>query len=111
MFDSRFSAAVENGQIGEFQIILDGRRSSASLIVSSYLQEIVRNVAAEARPAGNPGQPTRTVITNWFNPALIYLWFVMPALLVTLGATGTLAITAQSVARERELGTFEQLMV
>jgi len=111
-FDSRFSAAIEGGQIGEVQIVLDGRRSNASQIVSSYLQQIIGQVAAEARPAATPGQPTtRTVVTNWFNPALIYLWFVMPALLVTLGATGTLSITAQSVARERELGTFDQLMV
>ncbi|HHN0383730.1 TPA: ABC transporter permease [Pseudomonas aeruginosa] len=111
-FDSRFSAAIEGGQIGEVQIVLDGRRSNASQIVSSYLQQIIGQVAAEARPAATPGQSTtRTVVTNWFNPALIYLWFVMPALLVTLGATGTLSITAQSVARERELGTFDQLMV
>lgn len=111
-FDPRFSAAIENGQSGEVQIILDGRRSNASQIVSSYLQQIISAVAAEARPAAIAGQPvSRTVITNWFNPALVYLWFVMPALLVTLGATGTLSITAQSVARERELGTFDQLMV
>ena len=44
-FDSRFSAAIESGQTGEVQIILDGRRSNASQIVSSYLQQIVGQVA------------------------------------------------------------------
>lgn len=111
-FDARFSAAIESGRVGQVQIVLDGRRSNASQIVSSYLQQIVGQVASEARPTAIASQPaSRTVVTNWFNPALIYLWFVMPALLVTLGATSTLSITAQSVARERELGTFDQLMV
>lgn len=111
-FDSRFSADVESGHGGNVQIILDGRRSNASQIVSAYLQQIVGEIAAEASPIAGAGQAgSRTVVTNWFNPALIYLWFVMPALLVTLNATGTMSITAQSVARERELGTFDQLMV
>ena len=50
-------------------------------------------------------------MTHWFNPNLDYLWFIMPALLVQIGAISALSVTAQSVARERELGSFDQLMV
>jgi ABC-2 type transport system permease protein len=35
----------------------------------------------------------------------------MPALIVTISALSAMSVTAQSVARERELGTFDQLMV
>ena len=35
----------------------------------------------------------------------------MPGLVVTLAALSVLSVTAQSIARERELGTFDQLMV
>src|SRR5262249_31293659 len=51
------------------------------------------------------------VFVNWFNPNLDYLWFTMPALIAIISAVSTLSVVAQSVARERELGTFDQLMV
>ena len=48
---------------------------------------------------------------HWFNSNLIYMWFTVPSLLGTLGLLIALVVTGQSVARERELGTFDQLMV
>src|SRR5262249_31644239 len=47
----------------------------------------------------------------WFNPNLDALWSTVPSLLAILVALEGLMITALSVARERELGTFEQLLV
>jgi ABC-2 type transport system permease protein len=35
----------------------------------------------------------------------------MPSLIVTIAAISVLSVTAQSVSRERELGTFDQLLV
>ena len=51
------------------------------------------------------------MVLNWFNRNLDYLWFTMPALIALMSALSALSVTAQSVARERELGTFDQLMV
>jgi ABC-2 type transport system permease protein len=47
----------------------------------------------------------------WFNPNLIYQWFTLPSLIGTLTMVVALIVTGQSVARERELGTFDQLLV
>ncbi|ATE65143.1 ABC transporter permease [Rhizorhabdus dicambivorans] len=111
-FEQRFSADVEAGRVGTAQVILDGRRSNASQIVAGYLQQIVASAAAEAGAMGAGQSPmTRTAVTNWFNPNLHYRWFVMPGLIVIIGALMALAVTAQSLARERELGSFDQLMV
>jgi ABC-2 type transport system permease protein len=52
-----------------------------------------------------------SVVTNWYNPALDYIWFTLPSLVAIITSVAGLAITSQSVARERELGTFDQLMV
>jgi len=112
VFDGRFSADVAAGRTGEVQVILDGRRSNAAQIVANYLQQIILGVANDVRPSPAMKAPvTRIVPTYWFNPTLEYRWFVMPALVVTVGALMALAVTAQSVARERELGSFDQLMV
>lgn len=95
-----------HAQVG---LILDGRRSNAAQIVSSYLEQMIARSGvtlgkARAMPAGS-------VVRNWFNPNLDYIWFTLPALVVVIGATTALAVAAQSIARERELGTFDQLMV
>jgi ABC-2 type transport system permease protein len=53
----------------------------------------------------------RGVVRYWFNPNLRYRWFVVPALAGILAMFGALIVTALSIARERELGTFDQLLV
>ena len=47
----------------------------------------------------------------WFNPNLESRWQLMPALIAALSMLQTLLIAALSVAREREQGTFDQLLV
>ncbi|MCF8709492.1 ABC transporter permease [Rhizorhapis sp. SPR117] len=91
-------------------LILDGRRSNAAQIVAGYLQQIAMRTGATLRP-GIAAAPPGSIVRHWFNPNLDYLWFTLPALVVILGATTGLAVTGQSIARERELGTFDQLMV
>ena len=47
----------------------------------------------------------------WYNPNLETRWNMIPALIGTLTMLQTLLLTAMSVAREREQGTFDQLLV
>jgi ABC-2 type transport system permease protein len=47
----------------------------------------------------------------WYNANLETRWFMIPALIGTLTFLQTLLLTAMSVAREREQGTFDQLLV
>jgi ABC-2 type transport system permease protein len=46
-----------------------------------------------------------------YNPNQSFLWFNLPVLLVLLTQMIALIVSGMSVARERELGTFEQLLV
>jgi len=89
--------------------VLDGRRSNAAQIVDGYLGQIVANVGAEI--SASPRPSAGSIVTNLFNPNLDYLWFTMPALIVTIAVLSVLSVTGQSVARERELGTFDQSAV
>jgi ABC-2 type transport system permease protein len=50
-------------------------------------------------------------VRNWFNPNLVYQWFIVPGLAGILAFFSALMLTALSIARERELGTFDQLLV
>ena len=88
--------------------------SFASQIVNAYLGQILASANISINSAGQRNQgtpPSEIVPSNAFNPNLEYMWFVLPSLIAMISAITTLSVTAQSVARERELGTFDQLMV
>jgi ABC-2 type transport system permease protein len=112
-FDSHFSADVASGHGGVIGLVSDGRRSNAAQIVSGYLDQIAASVGAGVSSVAAQRADTSAgaVVTNWFNRNLDYLWFTMPALVAIMSAISAMAVVAQSVARERELGTFDQLMV
>lgn len=113
-FPQGYSADLKAAGAAPLQIVYDGRRSNASQIVNGYLGQIMSSfnmsLAASSRDNRRTAQ-SEIVTTNAFNPNLEYMWFVLPSLIAMISAISTLSVTAQSVARERELGTFDQLMV
>lgn len=113
-FPQGFSADLKAGHPAPLQIVYDGRRSNASQIVNAYLGQILASANISINSTGQRKQgppPSEIVPSNAFNPNLEYMWFVLPSLIAMISAITTLSVTAQSVARERELGTFDQLMV
>jgi len=107
-----FSRRILRGDEGKVQVILDGRRSNAAQIVEGYLQRMVSEISAEYVAAnGLPPPATELITRHWFNPNLTYTWFTVPGLVGIITMLIGLIVTALSVARERELGTFDQLLV
>ena len=111
VIDEDFDRRVAAGKPATVGVVLDGRRSNAAQIVNGYLTQIVGSVGADLDPRPGPRAPPGSVVTNWYNPSLDYIWFTLPSLVAIITSVAGLAITSQSVARERELGTFDQLMV
>ncbi len=104
-----FSRTIAAGGSGRIQVLVDGRRSNSGQIAVGYLSAIAADVGAEAMPEAGTAAPV--VVRNWFNPNLIYRWFIVPGLTGILALFSALLITSLSIARERELGTFDQLLV
>ena len=117
VFDQEFSRRIDAGTPALMQVILDGRRSNAAQIASYYLETIVRGIgestpmgqAALAAAASAPRLDVR--VRCWFNPNLEFQWFFLPNLIGMLSFMLGLVVTGLSVAREREVGTFDQLLV
>ena len=111
-FGPDFSRNIEAGLPADVQIILDGRRSNAAQIVNGYLDQIAMGLNADAMGRlGGPVPKDLVVERFWFNPSLEFIWFTVPNLVGSIALLIALMVTGQSVARERELGTHEQLMV
>ena len=57
------------------------------------------------------GPPVHLEVRAWFNPNLQSRWFLIPGIAGLITLIVTMLVTALSVAREREQGTFDQLLV
>jgi ABC-2 type transport system permease protein len=116
-----FSRDLAAGRPARAQVILDGRRGNSSQILMGYLGQVAGTLGAELSQRTNlspdgglspgGGMVDSVAVRHWFNPNLIYQWFVVPSLGGILVMFSTLMITGLSIARERELGTFDQLLV
>lgn len=106
--DEQFSRNLDANKSADVQLILDGRKSNSAQILLGYTTEIIarynENISMHA-------PNTVLVPRNWFNPNILYIWYNIPCLVATLSMLACLVVTTQSVAREREVGTFDQLLV
>ena len=107
-----FSRDLAAGRPATIQVLLDGRRSNAAQIVEGYVERIVTQFNLDRIALKNlPHPPSVLIGRAWFNPNLINRWATVPGLIGALTMLLGMVVTALSVARERELGTFEQLLV
>ena len=117
VLDQDLSRRAAAGREAVVQVILDGRRANAAQIAAYYLQTMLADLAAtlpRTRMAAqlSTGVPDIALtIRCWFNPNLEFQWFFLPNLIGMLCFMLGLIVTGLSVAREREVGTFDQLLV
>ncbi len=110
-FPGDFSRRLQQGASAPLLVIVDGRRSNSAQIALGYVQSIVEDYSDERIQAAGGAVPSRIVLRNRYNPNLEYRWFLLPSLVAIITTIGSLVVTALSIAREREQGTFEQLLV
>ena len=106
-----YSRALAAGRSAQILAIVDGRRSNSAQIALSYAQSIIQDYSDERLSAAGRPAPSRIVVRNWFNANLEYRWFMLPVLVAIITTLGSLIVTALSIAREVEQGTFDQLLV
>ena len=107
-FPQNFSAQLTAQKPAQLQILLDGRNSNSAQIAANYVQQITAHYQQERMPQAVTSE---LVVRNWYNPNLDYKWFIVPSLVALITTIGVMIVTSLSVAREREQGTLDQLLV
>ncbi|MDA8362471.1 MAG: ABC transporter permease [Gammaproteobacteria bacterium] len=108
----QFSRDLMAHRPGRVQVIIDGRNSNTAALASNYVNQVVEDFDTEwAADHHWRSSPARLVVRSWFNPDLLSSWFIVPGIVGLLTLVVTLLTTGLSVARERESGTFDQLLV
>ncbi len=109
-----FDRNLQSGTPVTVQVIADGRNPNVALVALGYFRSIVENfnqdLAARGIIAGT-GPGLKLVSRAWFNDNLQSRWFMVSALGGIISMVVVMILTSLSVAREREFGTFDQLLV
>ena len=106
-----FSRSIQTGRPASLQLIADGRNTNTAAIALSYGQQIAAAYGADLLSKNGGSSPVETESRAWFNPNLITRWFIVPGLIAVLALINSILSGALSIAREREEGTFDQLLV
>ena len=107
-----FSSDLLRGRPAALQVIVDGRNSNSAMLAVDDISVMVDGFNREWALSHEGSPPPSHVETRaWFNPNLESRWFFLPGIVGILTLLITMLVTALSVAREREQGTFDQLLV
>lgn len=79
-------------------IILDGRHSNSAQIINGYIEQSI-------------GSNDFINLRSFYNPNLDNFWWIVPNLACSIVMIMAIVLTALSIAREKEIGTFDQILV
>lgn len=104
VIDQDFDAALERGEAGQVQLLMDGAEPNTAQFIFGYAQGVLarwQNAAASA--------PFTLETRYWYNPTAKSVHFLVPgSITVIMTLIGTL-LTSLVYARERERGTLEAM--
>lgn len=103
-----FAAQIVAGQTAPLQVITDGRNTMTSGLASAYISTIVAAYNQQLQ-GGHALINVKTI--TWYNPNQITRWGFLASLVALISFAQVIFLAGLSVARERENGTFDQLLV
>jgi len=123
-----FESSLVRQRAAPVQLVVNAEKGSAAGIVQSYASRILtsysreldvalRPTVANVRSAEDEPPPVRgsgridAPLRSRYNQTLNYQHYMVPGLLVALVTLIATLVSAQNIAREKELGTLEQLNV
>lgn len=102
----RFQDTLSRGELAPVQVLVDGTYSATANLVASYATAIVASFNGSALP-----RPVRAEVRVWYNPSLRSVTYVVPGLFGVILMAFPPLLTALAIAREKEIGTIQQIFV
>lgn len=112
VIDARFTRDLLTHRPARVQLLVDGRNSNTALVIAGYANIILNDFSHSwGLTHGTAPPPAVLDLRARYNPTLSSRWFIVPGIVALLTQVVTLLVVGLSVARERETGTFDQLLV
>lgn len=113
-----FEASLVRTGVGQVQLSVNAEKGSAAGIVQTYASRVLADYGASLRSArpnrwgpASAGPTIDVRVRPLYNVTQNYKHYMVPGILVALMTIIGTLLSAQNIARERELGTLEQLNV
>ena len=105
-----FERSLVRTGVAPVELSVNGEKGSAAGIVQAYATRVLTEYGRSLSPGrGSPRIDVR--VRSRYNPTLNYKFYMVPGILVALMTMIGSLLSAQNIAREKELGTLEQLNV
>lgn len=102
-----FAQKLSRGETAPVEVIADGRNTSVAGQGTGYISKIAASWNAQRTGSTGVSVMSRT----WFNPNQTTRWTFLPALIGMISFVQVIMLAGLSIAKEREQGTFDQLLV
>ncbi len=119
-----FETSLVRTGVGQVQLLVNAEKGSAAGIVQSYASQVLTSYAASlrgpdrvraattaGRALSGPSTQIDVRVRPLYNTTQNYKHYMVPGILVALMTIIGTLLSAQNIAREKELGTLEQLNV
>ncbi len=114
-----FETAIESRRNAPLQVILNASDGNTASIAGGYAAGVIggfsKNIAAEYLDKSGikikPFGSITAVPRIWYNPYVKTRYFMVPAIVGLILSIVTLLLTSLAIVKEKEIGTFEQLIV
>ena len=104
-----FSASLVAKKPAHVQVVVDGSDAQIVASATQSAETVIASWSEERRRAGEP--PIEMASSVWYNPDLRTAVFIVPGLVGLILTMTLVMFTSMGIARERERGTLEQLIV
>ena len=113
-----YGSALREGRAASVQVVVDGSdpltvaavtRAGSGLAASRSVELLLGRLAARGAPAD--GAPAAISWSTWYNPEQRTATYIVPGLAGMILTMTMVMFTSMAIARERERGTLEQLIV
>jgi ABC-2 type transport system permease protein len=99
--------AMARGE-GNIQLLIDASNAVRARSVENYVRAVLRQVVGDA--GARPPEPFRFDVRVLFNPSMRTSLYMVPGVMCMILCIMTIVLTSMSLAREKEMGTFETLI-
>lgn len=111
VFESDFGKDLINNSTAQVQLLADASDPNAAKMQVGYLQGILQNYNVQINQNSQQKRLIEPQSRMYFNPKLESVYVFVPGIMATILMLVSAMMTSISIAREKELGTMEILLV
>jgi ABC-2 type transport system permease protein len=104
------STLVLSRGTAQLQLLVDAQNATKARAIEAYTNTIVQQFVADRFVTAQSSPPFSFRVRVLFNPTMETAYFMVPGVMTMLICLATVLMTGISLAREKELGTFETII-